>query len=79
MTAAKIIGAVVGTTVLAFGLDHVISDNKLFGGTTPSTVSNQAWWQETDKKFQSWPRVAGPPVVMNPISRQNFVVKSRDE
>ncbi|KAI3874270.1 hypothetical protein C5167_045831 [Papaver somniferum] len=79
MTAAKIIGAVVGTTVLAFGLDHVISDRKLFGGTTPSTVSNQAWWQETDKKFQSWPRVAGPPVVMNPISRQNFIVKSRDE
>ncbi|KAI3996807.1 hypothetical protein MKX01_041107 [Papaver californicum] len=54
MTTAKIIGAVVGTTVLAFGLDHVIYDNKLFGGTTLSTVSNKAWWQETDKKFQSW-------------------------
>ena len=32
-------------------------------------------WQETDKKFQAWPRTAGPPVVMNPISRQNFIVK----
>ncbi|KAI3981780.1 hypothetical protein MKX01_027765 [Papaver californicum] len=54
MTIAKIIGVVVGTTVLAFGLEHIISDNKLFGETTPSTVSNKAWWQETDKKFQSW-------------------------
>lgn len=47
-------------------------------GTTPSTVSNKEWWEETDKKFQAWPRTAGPPVVMNPISRQNFIVKSRD-
>ncbi|KAL8252836.1 hypothetical protein R6Q59_036529 [Mikania micrantha] len=47
--------------------------------TTPSTVSNEEWWEETDKKFQAWPRTAGPPVVMNPISRQNFIVKSRKE
>ncbi|KAL3534319.1 hypothetical protein ACH5RR_002780 [Cinchona calisaya] len=46
-------------------------------GTTPSTVSNKEWWEETDKKFQAWPRTAGPPVVMNPISRQNFIVKNR--
>lgn len=46
-------------------------------GTTPSTVSNKDWWEETDKKFQAWPRTAGPPVVMNPISRQNFIVKNR--
>ncbi|XP_022892610.1 uncharacterized protein LOC111407399 [Olea europaea var. sylvestris] len=46
-------------------------------GTTPKTVSNKEWWKQTDKKFQAWPRMAGPPVVMNPISRQIFIVKSR--
>lgn len=48
-------------------------------GTTPHTVANNEWWEETDKKFQAWPRTAGPPVVMNPISRQNFIVKTRTE
>ena len=47
----------------------------LSAGTTPRTVATNEWWQETDKKFQAWPRTAGPPVVMNPISRQNFIVK----
>lgn len=50
-----------------------------WSGTTPKTVSDKEWWEETDKKFQAWPRVAGPPVVMNPISRQNFIVKSSTE
>ncbi|CAE5956308.1 unnamed protein product [Arabidopsis arenosa] len=49
------------------------------GGTTPGTVSNKEWWAATDEKFQAWPRTAGPPVVMNPISRQNFIVKTRPE
>jgi hypothetical protein len=44
-------------------------------GTIPGTVSDKEWWQATDTKFQAWPRTAGPPVVMNPISRQNFIVK----
>ncbi|KAI3772610.1 hypothetical protein L6452_03800 [Arctium lappa] len=79
MTGAKIVGGTIGAIVLAFACDYVISDKKLFGGTTPSTVSNKEWWEETDKKFQAWPRTAGPPVVMNPISRQNFIVKSRVE
>ncbi|XP_030522655.1 uncharacterized protein LOC115735524 [Rhodamnia argentea] len=73
--AAKIIGAVLGSFAIAYTFDTIISDNKIFGGTTPGTVSNKEWWQETDKKFQAWPRTAGPPVVMNPISRQNFIVK----
>ncbi|KAG0452863.1 hypothetical protein HPP92_025527 [Vanilla planifolia] len=47
-------------------------------GTTPKTVAEKEWWEATDKKFQAWPRTAGPPVVMNPISRQNFIVKSSD-
>jgi len=48
-------------------------------GTTPGTVSNKEWWAATDEKFQAWPRTAAPPVVMNPISRQNFIVKTRPE
>ncbi|KAL5211366.1 hypothetical protein ABZP36_022213 [Zizania latifolia] len=39
-------------------------------------MATNEWGQETDKKFQAWPRTAGPPVVMNPIRRQNFIVKS---
>ncbi|XP_065856474.1 uncharacterized protein [Euphorbia lathyris] len=78
MTAAKITLALAGSFAVAYVCDHVISDKKLFGGTTPGTVSNKGWWEATDKKFQAWPRTAGPPVVMNPISRQNFIVKPRD-
>lgn len=48
-------------------------------GTTPGTVSNKAWGAATEERLQAWPRTAGPPVVMNPISRQNFIVKSRPE
>ncbi|KAM7524517.1 hypothetical protein LguiA_014419 [Lonicera macranthoides] len=79
MSGKYIIGSLVGSFVLAFSADYIIADKKLFGGTTPSTVSNKEWWAETDKKFQAWPRTAGPPVVMNPISRQNFIVKSSAE
>ncbi|KAK3408538.1 uncharacterized protein LOC104421508 [Eucalyptus grandis] len=75
MAAKYIIGSVLGSFVIAYACDAIISDKKIFGGTTPGTVSNKEWWAETDKKFQAWPRTAGPPVVMNPISRQNFIVK----
>ncbi|XP_038883759.1 uncharacterized protein LOC120074644 [Benincasa hispida] len=79
MAAKYIVGSLLGATALAYISDHLIADKKIFGGTTPSTVSNREWWEETDKKFQAWPRTAGPPVVMNPISRQNFIVKARSE
>ncbi|GAA0140775.1 hypothetical protein LIER_02066 [Lithospermum erythrorhizon] len=79
MSGAKIIGAIVGTFGIAYVCDYVISDYKIFGGTIPSTVSNKEWQEETDKKFQAWARTAGPPVVMNPISRQNYIVKSRSD
>ncbi|KAK3021836.1 hypothetical protein RJ639_046225, partial [Escallonia herrerae] len=110
MAGKYIIASLVGSFALAFGLDYIIADKKIFGGkfwlnvyivcrrqlftnflncgsnyydiynigTTPRTVSSNEWWEETDKKFQAWPRTAGPPVVMNPISRQNFIVKSRE-
>lgn len=75
MTAAKIIGAVAGSFAIAYVCDVIVSDKKIFGGSTPKTITDKEWWEETDKKFQAWPRVAGPPVVMNPIRRQNFIVK----
>ncbi|ONK77908.1 uncharacterized protein A4U43_C02F12170 [Asparagus officinalis] len=78
MTTAKIIGALAGSFVIAYVCDTTISDKKIFGGSTPSTITQKEWWEETDKKFQAWPRTAGPPVIMNPISRQNFIVKSSD-
>ncbi|XP_077240079.1 uncharacterized protein LOC143880986 [Tasmannia lanceolata] len=79
MTTKYIIGSLVGAAAIAYVTDLMIADKKLFGGTTPRTVSDKAWWGETDNKFQAWPRTAGPPVVMNPISRQNFIVKSHSE
>ncbi|KAJ0978531.1 hypothetical protein J5N97_014005 [Dioscorea zingiberensis] len=78
MAAKCITGALVGTLVVAYVCDTVISDKKIFGGTTPKTISDKEWWEATDKKFQAWPRTAGPPVVMNPISRQNFIVKQSE-
>ncbi|XP_022966506.1 uncharacterized protein LOC111466138 [Cucurbita maxima] len=79
MAAKYVAASLVGTFAIAYIADYLVSDKKIFGGTTPSTVSNSEWWEETDKKFQAWPRTAGPPVVMNPISRQNFIVKTRSE
>ncbi|CAK7342560.1 unnamed protein product [Dovyalis caffra] len=78
MSTKYIVSAVLGSFAIAYACDYVISDKKIFGGTTPRTVSNKEWWEETDKKFQAWPRTGGPPVVMNPITRQNFIVKSQD-
>lgn len=46
----------------------------LDSGNTPGTVASKEWREETDQKFQAWPRTAGPPVVMSPISRQSFMV-----
>ncbi|XP_052176962.1 uncharacterized protein LOC127791169 [Diospyros lotus] len=79
MAAKYIVTGVLGSFAIAYLCDHFIADRKIFGGTTPTTVSSKEWWEETDKKFQAWPRTAGPPVVMNPISRQNFIVKSSAE
>ncbi|GJN01104.1 hypothetical protein PR202_ga18340 [Eleusine coracana subsp. coracana] len=75
MTAGYIVGSLVGSFAIAYLCDTFVSDKKAFGGSTPKTVSEKEWWQATDTKFQAWPRTAGPPVIMNPISRQNFIVK----
>ncbi|XP_054786846.1 uncharacterized protein LOC129293065 [Prosopis cineraria] len=79
MATKYIISAVIASFGVAWICDTSVSDSKMFGGTTPKTVSTKEWFEETDKKIQAWPRTAGPPVVMNPISRQNFIVKSRSD
>ncbi|KAH0721251.1 hypothetical protein KY290_006172 [Solanum tuberosum] len=80
MATKYIVGSVLASFAVAYVCDVVIADKKALvsfhTGTTPHTVANNEWWKETDKKFQAWPRTAGPPVVMNPISRQNYIVKS---
>ncbi|GMJ02333.1 hypothetical protein like AT1G01170 [Hibiscus trionum] len=76
MAAKYIIASIAASFAFAYVCDQLVSDNKLFGGTTPRTVKSNKWWEETDKKFQAWPRTAAPPVVMNPISRRNFIVNS---
>ncbi|CAD6337989.1 unnamed protein product [Miscanthus lutarioriparius] len=74
-SAKYIIPGLAASFVIAYASDVLVAQKKIFGGTTPRTVADKEWWQATDKKFQAWPRTAGPPVVMNPISRQNFIVK----
>ncbi|GLJ14102.1 hypothetical protein SUGI_0226040 [Cryptomeria japonica] len=76
MSAKVIISSLTGALAVSYLFYDLTSTRKIFGGTMPSTVSNKEWAEETDKKLQAWPRTAGPPVVMNPIRRQNFIVKS---
>eukprot|EP00850_Spirogloea_muscicola_P012883 SM000085S23233 [mRNA] locus=s85:216942:217590:+ [translate_table: standard] len=40
-------------------------------GTVPRTLTDE-WAREASKRLDSMPREAGPNVVMNPISRQNY-------
>ncbi|KAL6328186.1 hypothetical protein AAG906_034329 [Vitis piasezkii] len=74
MASKYIIGSVAASFAVAYICDHSVSDGKLFGGTTTKTVSEE-WWEETDKRANAWPRTAGPPVALNPIRRQNFIIK----
>ncbi|KAL6843514.1 hypothetical protein ACP4OV_026576 [Aristida adscensionis] len=76
MSAFYIVTSLVGSFAVAYVCDTFVSDRKAFGGGSPKTVSDKEWGQATEKKLQAWPRTAGPPVIMNPISRQNFIVKS---
>ncbi|KAL6957656.1 hypothetical protein U1Q18_040444, partial [Sarracenia purpurea var. burkii] len=46
-----IIASLAGTFAIAYAVDHLIADKKIFGGTTPKTVSSKEWWEETDQKF----------------------------
>ncbi|KAH7543527.1 hypothetical protein FEM48_Zijuj02G0193400 [Ziziphus jujuba var. spinosa] len=75
MAGKYVIGSLAGSFAIAYVCDTTISERKLFGGT----VSNKEWLQETDKMFQAWPCTAGPPIVVNPISHQNFNLKPHFE
>ncbi|KAL8262623.1 hypothetical protein R6Q59_023972 [Mikania micrantha] len=74
---SRLIVASLAATAFGFTMDHIISTNKLLGGTTPRTMSKE-WQDETEKLKNAWPRTAGPPVVLNPLSRQNFIVNPHD-
>ncbi|XP_039785012.1 uncharacterized protein LOC120651557 isoform X2 [Panicum virgatum] len=78
MAAGYIVGSLAGSFAIAYLCDTFVSDKKAFGGSIPKTVSDKEWWQATDAKFQAWPRTAGPSIIMNCISRQNFIVKSTE-
>ncbi|KAL5207281.1 hypothetical protein ABZP36_031716 [Zizania latifolia] len=78
MATKYIIGSVAASFAFAYVCEVYIAEGKVLGGTTTRTMATKEWGQETDKKFQAWPRTAGPPVVMNPIRRQNFIVKSSE-
>lgn len=41
-------------------------------GTVAPTFKDSEWGNETHKKLDAWPREAAGPVVMNPVSRQNY-------
>jgi hypothetical protein len=45
---------------------------RLSAGTVPHTIKTNEWEKETQKRLNAWPREAAGPVVMNPISRQNY-------
>ncbi|XP_006647489.1 uncharacterized protein LOC102702533 [Oryza brachyantha] len=78
MATKYIVGSVAASFAFAYVCEIYIAEGRLLGGTTTRTMATDEWQKETDKKFQAWPRTAGPPVVMNPVRRQNFIVKSSE-
>ncbi|KAL6606329.1 hypothetical protein ACP70R_041982 [Stipagrostis hirtigluma subsp. patula] len=76
MSGKYIIAGLVSSFAIAYVGDVLVAQKKVFGAPHQGLCPTRSGgWQATDKKFQAWPRTAGPPVVMNPISRQNFIVK----
>ncbi|CAM6101486.1 unnamed protein product [Calypogeia fissa] len=68
-----ILPAVLGSFVPAFIFWDLARDRHIFGGAPAVTYADPNWEKEALAKFDSgWEREAGSPVVMNPISRQNF-------
>ncbi|CAA6660859.1 unnamed protein product [Spirodela intermedia] len=81
MAGKYIVGSIVGSFVVTYACDDLVSDRKIFGdqGRPRQLFWTRGGGEATDQKFQAWPRTAGPPVVMNPISRQNFILKTGAE
>ncbi|KAI5066399.1 hypothetical protein GOP47_0019023 [Adiantum capillus-veneris] len=68
-----------GSFALAYVFWDVTRHKKIFGGTVPRTLTKE-WEEATARKFdEGWPRVAGPPVVMNPLTRQNYRLVEAEE
>ncbi|CAI5466986.1 unnamed protein product [Closterium sp. Yama58-4] len=66
---SKVGPPILSALALSYGL-WLAARAQPFGGETPRTMTRE-WIQASDKLLDAWPREAGPPVVMNPISRQN--------
>lgn len=77
MATKYIVGSVTASFAFAYVCGVYLADKKVLGGTTPRTVANKEWWKATDEKFNAWPCTAGKPVAMNPITRQNYIVKKK--
>ncbi|KAH9550016.1 hypothetical protein CY35_10G050700 [Sphagnum magellanicum] len=67
-----IVPCAIGSCAIAYVCSYFISVRKIFGGTVPHTMQGGEWAKETSKRMNAWPREAAGPVVMNPISRQNY-------
>nr|KJB35984.1 hypothetical protein B456_006G137200 [Gossypium raimondii]KJB35985.1 hypothetical protein B456_006G137200 [Gossypium raimondii] len=52
MAAKYIIGSVAASFAVAYVADKLVADEKIFGGTTPNTVSNKEWWEELTRNFR---------------------------
>ncbi|CAK9858821.1 hypothetical protein BDL97_01G185700 [Sphagnum fallax] len=65
--------SVLASFVVSYAFWDLSRNRKIFGGTVPPSTQNEEWGKETQKKFdEGWPREAAGPVVINPISRQNY-------
>ncbi|XXG50272.1 hypothetical protein AAC387_Pa02g4314 [Persea americana] len=52
MATKYVLGSMVAATVVAFSLDYLIADKKIFGGTTPKTVASNEWWKKPKRSFR---------------------------
>ncbi|KAL2629850.1 hypothetical protein R1flu_014536 [Riccia fluitans] len=65
--------AVLASFVPSYLFWDLTRNRKFFGGGVPPSYADPNWGKETERKFDSgWPREAASPIVMNPITRQNF-------
>ncbi|BAS89898.1 Os04g0497300, partial [Oryza sativa Japonica Group] len=74
MATKYIVGSVTASFAFAYVCGVYFADKKVLGGTTPRTVADKEWGKVTEEKLDAWPRVAGKPVSMNPVTRQNYVL-----
>lgn len=74
--AAKlVIPSVIASMVVSYIFWDLTRNRKIFGGSTPRTLSKE-WADATERrKDEGWPTTANQhPVVLNPITRKNYRV-----